>query len=146
MAKSREIDYALANDFAIRGCGGSSPAKKVFGVRRCSRKFAAQACLVDVYCSFEEKLLRVYRCCSSASLALTFAHIEMHRVALPLVAFACNHYIELTSQRHSLKVAFMPIVNVWRSNLYSETFLSGQDSMRLEKDSWSLQIRIFPHI
>ena len=44
-------------------------------------------------------MLLVYRCCAFASLALTFAHIDMHRVVLPLVAFARNPYIELTSER-----------------------------------------------
>ena len=40
----------------------------------------------------------------------------------------------------------MPIVNVWRSNRYSTSFLRGQDSVSMTRDSWSLQIKIFPHI
>ncbi len=71
----------------------------VFGVRRCSREFAAQACRSDDYSFSEAKLFRAYRFCASVSIAREFAHICMHRVVLLLVAFAQYPYIELTRER-----------------------------------------------
>ena len=70
-----------------------------FGVRSSSQKFAAKASRATVDYFFERESWRPWRSHTFACFYCAFAHADLHRVVLLLVAFVQYGHKELTSER-----------------------------------------------